>query len=591
MDPVSTSLAPPQVRSSGFVALAVALLTATAACTGSVDGGKSGGPGPSGPEGMNGPNTPGGPMGPMGSNGGPNQPPMSTPVTPSDGLDVAVSGLRRLTAEQYRNTVRDLLKLADAKTLVTAGNLPSDGSLGDRFTSNVATQIQGIDADKYADAATLLADKAVANLANLVPCSPQAGNAACAQQFIENFGRRAFRRPLTTAEVERYKTVYTAGGDFTNGIRLVLQTFLQSPKFLYLVEAIPADAGGKVLAIDSWAAASRLSYFLLNSMPDDQLFAAAEKGELGSAEQLGIHATRLIADPRFKETQGFFHDQWLELDFLRSAEKSPELFKAWTPELKAALDQQLRRFVEGVLQDGDGKVETLLTAGFSFFNGPLYELYGVQKPAGAGDWAKVDFDPAQRSGLLTHAGLMAGLAHEDRTSFILRGKMVREAILCTTVPPPPAGVDASEMNLDPNLTAQERSKQHRTDPQCASCHELFDPLGFAFEIYDSTGRFRTADGAGKAIDSKSDISGTDKLNGTVANAVELAKRLGSAAEVRNCVARQWLRFALGRDPDAKEDASSLNSVFKAATDSDGKVPEILSAIARSNAFRHLKVRP
>jgi hypothetical protein len=583
MDP--TSPAPPKVR-RGFVACALVLMTAAAAaCTGAVDGKSGNRAQPPPGEGMN------GPAGPNGPGGDPNQPPISTPVTPSAGLDVAVSGMRRLTAEQYRNTVRDLLRLPDAKALVPVGSLPSDGSLGDRFTSNILNQVQGLDADKYADAAVILADKAVANLANLVPCSPQAGNPACAQQFIESFGKRAFRRPLTGAEVERYKTVYTAGGDFPNGIRLVVQTFLQSPKFLYLVEAVPADGAGKVLAIDSWAAASRLSYFLLNSMPDDQLFAAAEKGELGGPEQLGAHATRLIADPRFRETLGFFHEQWLELEFLRSAEKSPELFKAWTPELKAALDEQIRRFVEGVLLEGDGKVETLLTAGFSYFNGPLYEHYGVQKPAGAGDWAKVNLDPAQRSGLLTHAGLMAGLAHEDRTSFILRGKMVREALLCTFVPPPPAGVDASEMNLDPNLTAQERSKQHRTDPQCSSCHELFDPLGFAFEIYDSTGRFRTTDAAGKAIDSKSEIGGTAKLDGSVGNAVELVKRLGSAEEVRNCVARQWLRFALGRDADPQDDASSLDSIFKAAADSGGKVPDILAAIARSNAFRHLKVRP
>ena len=567
-------------------AWALALLTAAAACTGAVDG-SGGAPAGNGSSGGNGSNGTGGPPG---SSGGTNQPPIATPVAPSDSLDVAVSGIRRLTAEQYRNTVRDLLNMPEAKTLIPVGSLPSDGSLGDRFTSNINTQIQGIDADKFADAADQLATKAVANLGTLVPCAPASGNAECAQKFIEGFGKRAFRRPLTSAEVDRYKTVYAAGGDFTNGIRLVLQTFLQSPKFLYLVEAVPADAGGKVLAVDSYAAASRLSYFLLNSMPDDKLMAAADAGELKTAEQLGQHATRLIADPRFKETLGFFHDQWLEMDFLRSAEKSPELFKAWTPELKAALDEQIRRFVEGVMLEGDGRVETLLTADFSYFNGPLYEHYGVTKPAGAGDWAKVKLDPAQRAGLLTHAGLMAGLAHEDRTSFILRGKLVREAMFCGTVAPPPPGVDASETNIDPNLTAQQRSEQHRKDPSCSVCHALFDPLGFAFEIYDGTGRFRTVDAAGKALDTRAEITETAKLNGSVANALEMVKKLGPAEEVRNCVAKQWLRFALGRDLDDKQDASTVNSVFKAAADSNGKVPEMLSAIARSNAFRHLKVR-
>ena len=145
--------------------------------------------------------------------------------------------------------------------------------------------------------------------------------------------------------------------------------------------------------------------------------------------------------------------------------------------------------------EGDGQVETLLTASYSYVSGPLYALYGLTPPAGAAAnaWTKVDLDPKQRIGLLTHPGIMAAMAHEDRTSFILRGKLVREALLCTPMPPPPPGVDASETNIDPKLTAQERAVQHRKDPSCASCHAHFDPLGFAFEIYDGLGKFRTMD--------------------------------------------------------------------------------------------------
>jgi hypothetical protein len=575
-------------------------------CTGSVDGnGKPGGPNgpgvmqpgggggmqPGGGGGMQ-PGGGGGGMQPGGGGGG--MQPMPTPVTePPSVLDVGVSGLRRLTADQYRNTVRDLLGLADAKTLVSLEALPADGALADRFTSNVDSLLQGSGGDQYADAAATLAARAVTNLGALAPCAGQANpNAACAQSFIEAFGKRAFRRPLTAAEVDRYKTVFTAGGDFKTGVQLVLQTFLQSPKFLYLVEVVPAGDAGKVLQLDSWAMASRLSYFFLNSMPDDKLFAAAEANALTTPEQVAEQAGRLMADARFQETLSFFHDQWLEVDMLRSAEKDAALFKGWSPEVKAALEQQLVRFVQGVLRDGDGRVETLLTASYTYLNGPLYDVYGLPRPATATDttWAKVDLDPRQRAGLLTHAGLLAGMAHENRTSYILRGKMVREGVLCTSVPPPPPGVDASEMNIAPTATAQERSRQHRVEPACASCHELFDPLGFGFEIYDAMGRYRTTDAMGKAIDSSTVITATDKLNGTATDAVDLVKKLGGDEQVRACVSRQWLRFALGREPDDKEDASTMTALSKAAGTANGRIPDMLTAIARSNAFRHFKVR-
>ncbi len=181
------------------------------------------------------------------------------------------------------------------------------------------------------------------------------------------------------------------------------------------------------------------------------------------------------------------------------------------------------------------------------------------------------------------------MAHEDRTSFILRGKLVREALLCTPMPPPPPGVDASETNIDPKLTAQERSMQHRKDPSCASCHAHFDPLGFAFEIYDGLGKFRTTDIAGKAIDSRSEITGTS-VDGPAADAIELMKKLGPTKDVRNCVAQQWLNFALGRDLDETEDASTLTALSTALDQSGGKMPDMMGAIARSNALRHLKVK-
>jgi hypothetical protein len=199
----------------------------------------------------------------------------------------------------------------------------------------------------------------------------------------------------------------------------------------------------------------------------------------------------------------------------------------------------------------------------------------------------VDLPKDQRAGLLTQAGLMATLAHENRTSFILRGKMVREALFCTVPLLPPADVPPEPM-FDPQASAKARSEAHRKDPACASCHELFDPMGFAFEIYDAAGRYRTSDGAGP-IDARVTLTHTAQLDGKVAaNAVELARLLAGADEVRDCVARQWLRFGLGRD-DAREDEPSLASAVKAFKAGGAQLPALLVSIARSDAFRFQKV--
>jgi hypothetical protein len=525
----------------------------------------------------------------VGGGGGPGPMPL-----PPGSVSVGVSPLRRMTAEQYRNSVRDLLMMPDAKTLVQTTDLPADGNIADRFSGNTVGALAGLDADTYEGVAETLAAKAVANLTPLLPCQPS-GGMACATQFIQTFGKRAFRRPLTDAEVTRFTTVFSTGftgGTFAEGIKLVIQAMLQSPKFLYLIEPIPADGAGKVLQLDGWATATRLSYFFLNSMPDAALFAAAEGNQLGTADQVAEQAGRLIKDSRFRDTLATFHNEWLELDALESADKDPMLFPTWTDALKAALGEQTQRFIAGVIADGDGKMATLLSANFSYLSGPLYDLYGATKPASTTDWAKVDLKADQRAGLLTHAGLLAGLAHENRTSYILRGKLVREAILCFDVPPPPAGVDTSEMMVSPTATAKQRAEMHRRNPSCATCHAAFDPIGFAFEGYDPIGRYRTTDATGQPLDTEGELTGVSTaLDGKVPNAVALAQKLATSDEAGQCVARMWMRFGLGRLEDDMDDAGSVAAAFQSMKDSGGSIPETLVAIARSDAFRHQKVRP
>jgi len=271
-------------------------------------------------------------------------------------------------------------------------------------------------------------------------------------------------------------------------------------------------------------------------------------------------ARRMLSAPRAADGIRSFHRQWLELRMLTTASKSPVLYPAFTPELKEAMVEETLRFTtHAVLQGGD-TVATLLTSKKTFINAPLAKLYGVPAPNGDG-FALVDLPPNQRSGLLTQAAVMAVLAGAEDTSPMLRGKFVREKLLCERIRPPPAGLTILPPPFDPKLTKKERFKQHRTDPMCAFCHDTLDPPGFAFEQYDAIGAFRLAEGA-LLIDATGELEGTDDADGPIAGAVGLSERLAASKQVRRCVATQWFRAALGRVERA-EDKSSLDAFYQA----------------------------
>jgi hypothetical protein len=566
-------------RSVGLTRTLAALVAL--GCTGTIPGGAGDNGNGNGPDGTNPPNVKPDPMKP--------DPMRPTPPAPA-GTVASAAPLRRLNADQYRNTVQDLLGIKDA---VPASALPADEAIDDRFVSNVIRPVQGVDVERYGDAAESLARTAVMNLSGLMGCDPAGSNEqSCVDKFIAGFGKRAYRRPLTSTEIDRAKALYTKGrmgADTANGVRLVVQAMLQSVNFLYMFEPTPPNSTGKVVAIDSWAMASRLSYFFLNSMPDADLFAAADANQLSTPEQVAAQATRLVSSPRFLDTLGNFHDQWLELGDLKAAEKDAMMFPAWNDALRTALREETRQFVAYVLRQGDGKLDTMLNASFSMLSGPLFDHYGVAKPANTTAWTKVDLKPGERAGLLTQAGLMASLAREDRTSFIRRGKVVRDGFLCTHVPDPPPGVDASEAMIPATADARQRAMLHRTKPECAACHALFDPLGFAFEKYDATGKFRTMEN-GKIIDASADVTDTKTLNGPVKDAVELAQKLSGSDEVRTCIATQWMRFGLGRE-EGDDDQPSLTAAMKGFQAGGWKVSELLVALAKSDTFRYQKVKP
>jgi hypothetical protein len=490
--------------------------------------------------------------------------------------------LRRLTNAQYNQTVQALFGLEGD---FTQGFGPDEEVGG--FASNITVPVSATQVDKYRLAAEQLAEQAVAGagLARLAPCAPPASTAdACADRFVPDFGKRAFRRPLTSEEVSRYKTVYVAGrgtnGDFAKGIQLVVSAMLQSPHFLYLPELGEAGAQANQLPLTPYEAATRLSYFLLGSMPDGDLFVAADNRKLGTPDQIATQARRLLGTAKATDALVGFHRQWLMLDHILSTTKDEKTFADFTPALRQAMHDEIAAFVTGVLRDGDAKLETLLAADFSFIQGPLYGLYGLPAPAAAQGPARVEFPAGQRAGLLTLAGTLATFAHPDQSSPTARGLLVTDRLLCIEPPVPPPNVDTSVAPPNPNVTTRQRLEAHRSNAACAACHGLMDPYGLTFEHYDGIGRYRAKDGLQTV-----DATATLPEVGFVQDAVDLMQRLSTSDHVRRCVVQNWFRYGLGRLETEKDDPT-LAAVAAAFARADHRIPELLIALVSSDGFRY-----
>jgi len=322
-------------------------------------------------------------------------------------------------------------------------------------------------------------------------------------------------------------------------------------------------------------------------MPDDELFAAAAGGGLATADDLRAQAERMLDDPRAGEAIASFHMQWLKLEKLPALEKSAVAYPSFVPELRDAMAAETARFADHVIREDDGRLATLLTASYSFLDGPLFALYGVTPPADHDPMEPVALDPTQRSGILTHASLLATHAHVDQSSPVHRGVLVRENFLCQQLSPPPPDVDVVPPDLDPNASTRERFEQHRTDPACAGCHELIDPLGFGFEHYDGIGAYR-AEEAGKAIDASGEIVGGDAADPAFDGVIELGQMLAESEQVRTCVAQQWFVYGFGRTRGDGDDCS-FDAMYTAFAESDHDIRELLLAMVATDSFRHRRL--
>ncbi|MBV1860130.1 MAG: DUF1592 domain-containing protein [Nannocystaceae bacterium] len=519
---------------------------------------------------------------------GPDDPP-EDPFCDGDALPGQLTRFARLTHRQYDNSVRDLLG---------DDTHPSAAFLGDPavggFTNN-ADQLTVSDrlARDYRRAAEAISADLVAEptrLASLVGC---ADSDACAREFVGSFGRRAFRRPLTETQTEQFMQLYAAGdglyesgSPFEQGIAIVVEGFLQSPSFLYRVELSAPQADQPTVALDDFEIASRLSYMLWNSVPDDELLDAAQAGELSEPQGVEMHARRLLEDPRAIDPVEDFHDQWLKLSHIEDLAKDPDAFPMFDNEVASSMREETLQFVRSVVYENDGSFADLLTSTSTFANDDLAAIYGLEGSFGE-TLQPVELDPARRAGFLTQPGFLAANAYFAETSPIHRGVFVQRQLMCTVIPDPPGDADldlpASEGEL---VTTRDRVTAHTSPDYCAACHTLINDPGFAFEGYDAIGRERLEENgemvntAGVLLASGEQIEFTD--------AVDMAHQIADSEVARRCYLRQWFRYASARSEGA-EDTCTLEGLDTSLADSDYNVRELLVALTQTASFRYRNV--
>lgn len=499
------------------------------------------------------------------------------------------SRVPRLTHEQYDRTVADLLGAPDLRP---SEMLPPDttGPIDARLWDGYRVAAERVAAELTARSGALSA---------LLPCTPSGDGAACAHDFVVAFGRRAFRRPLSSDEVARFDALFaqraalTDGGSFDEGVALLVEAFLQSPSFLLRAERSTERDGARI-PLEDHDVASRLSYMLWNSMPDDTLLDAADQGQLSSREQIRAQAERMLGDPRARRMVEAFHRRWLHMegsDAARWSEivRDPARYPGFREEMVPLLRDETLRFVDHVVFEREAGFAALITEPTAFVNRDLAPLYGLDASSYGDTLEPVPLDPTERAGIFTRLGFLASHAMYDRTSPILRGAYLQKEVLCLELGAPPPGAEMTPLPTpSPGLvTTRQRVNEQTSSPACASCHEQYiNPVGFAFEHFDALGAYRALDN-GEPVDA----SGTAMLGGaeetSFTSATDLSEAIARSPTALRCYARQWVRYAYARQSAA--DRCTIEQLGARLGEDGYSILDLLVDLTQTDAFRHRAV--
>jgi hypothetical protein len=405
---------------------------------------------------------------------------------------------------------------------------------------------------------------------------------AAAKGVLKPIVTRVFRRPVQDEELDRLVQLVAVakeqGDSFERAIQLALQATLVSPHFLFRIETEAAP--GEVRKLNDYELASRLSYFLWSSLPDEELFRAAEAGELQDGEQLARQARRMLQDPKASALVENFAGQWLQLRNLETFSPDLARFPGFDDELRQAFRQETEQFFSHIMNE-DRSVLELLQADYTFVNERLAKHYGMAGVSGA-EFRRVLVDPAQRGGLLGQSSILAVTSNPTRTSPVKRGKWILENLFAAPPPPPPPNVPELAEAKDQPLkgTLRQRMEQHRVKPACASCHQLMDPLGFGLENYDAVGAWRTKDGE-EEVDASGELPDGKTFRGPAELKVIMLARQD---EFRRCLAEKMLTYALGRGLEYY-DACLVKQIADELARHDNRFSILITQIVQAPAFR------
>lgn len=491
-----------------------------------------------------------------------------------DGVAAACQGepeaeplpLRRLSRQEYRNTVLDLLGVDAAEIVAT---IPEDPRI-DGFDNNAAAQSLGLaHVSRYQASAEWIAERVLDAPEPSLGCDPS--TVACRDAFIDEQVPLLWRRPLSDEERTRLRALAEAApdGEPRTGLELVIRAVLQSPHLLLRPE--PGATEGQPTGFEI---ATRLSYFLWRSAPDAALHQRAAAGELDDPEAVAEVARVMWADPRAARGRAGFTEGWLRTDRLAAVVRDPSLYPEWTPELQEALADELEILVER-FASGEGDFLDLLTTPSLPVDELTAPLYGVPVPEGD---ELVPIPGPWRGGLLGTAAVMALTTPGSVTSPVARGLWVRDVMLCEPLPPPPAGVEIEPIDDTSGQSKQDQLAAHRDDPACVVCHDRIDPIGLGLERYDALGRVRELDEWGDPVPELGVVAGLDEPE--FAGALELGEHLARAPGTRACLAIHMLRWARGRS-EGPADECTLE-VATAELERSGRLEDLAVAIATAD---------
>ena len=496
--------------------------------------------------------------------------------------------MRQLSEPQYRNIIEDVF---GSHIIVSSNFNPIFRKDGLVAVGAANTTVSASSFAKYEKLAHSIAEQILneRNRASYVQCAPAAQNAAddaCARAFLERVGRLLFRRPLSESELSQ--TVGLAANaarelsSFYQGLAFGLASLLVSPNFLFIADDV-APAGEKAaddssIQLTAYAKASRLSFFLWNTTPDSELLDAAEAGVLATREGLETQVTRMMHSPKLRDGVRAFFTDALHLEEFEHLKKDNVIYPAFDPEVREDAKEQLLRTITYRLLDEDGDYRELFSIRKTFMNGPLGRIYRVPVPE-PDVWTLHEFSNRDaRSGIQSLAGFVALHSHPGRSSPTIRGKAVREILLCQSIPDPPGDVDFTQFNSTlEQKTARERLKVHNSVDSCAGCHKITDGIGLSLENFDGAGQFRSMD-AGLVIDASGELDGVE-----YPGPAGFAQALSDNPAVPDCLVQRVLAYSLARTVKRK-DKPWLEFLSEGFADRGYRLKPLMRSIATSNNF-------